>query len=269
MTGFLQKIAQETAARLTMQKKSVPESILRDMPLFSRNPHDVTNVFKTSRPNIIAEVKFASPASGMIHTHASPSAGAATHIAGGYLAAGAAMLSILTEPAYFKGSLDYLAAVRMKNPDAILLRKDFMIDPYQMLEARAHGADAVLIILAMTDAVLSKDLYDAALDLNLTPLIEIHDAAELESAITLGANFIGVNNRNLKTLKIDLDTSRMLAALKPANSVFISESGLSSPVELKELSGLGYDGFLMGSSFMKHADPGAELEKMITGVACV
>jgi indole-3-glycerol phosphate synthase len=183
-------------------------------------------------------------------------------IASGYLDAGAAMLSILTEPAYFKGELDYLKAVRSARPGAILLRKDFMVDPYQMLEAKACGADAILLIIAMLDEKLNKDLYQAAVALGLTPLVEVHDAAELDIAVKMGADFIGVNNRDLKTLKTDLGIGRALAAKKPANAVFICESGLSTASDVISMRSLGYDGFLMGTHFMRKPDPGAALREM-------
>lgn len=257
MSSFLQKIYGITQERVAQAKKSAPPAALEAMPLFSRRPHDVKAAFRTNDYNIIAEVKFASPSEGSIHAGGDPVA-----IAGGYLDAGARMLSILTEPRFFRGDLAYLAAARAARPDALLLRKDFMVDPYQMLEAKACGADAVLLIIAMTDAALTKDLFDAAAALGLAPLVEVHDEAELEAALALGADFIGVNNRNLKTLKTGLETGRRLAGRKPAGSVFICESGLSTADDLRDMKARGYDGFLMGTSFMKRQNPGQALAEL-------
>lgn len=254
MSGFLDKIAAITRERVKKAKADFPPAVVEQSYYFKRETHDVLPAFRREAYNIIAEIKFASPSEGKIHE-----GGDAVQIADGYLNADARMLSILTEPQYFGGSPEYLKAVREKNPDALLLRKDFMVDPYQMIEAKACGADAVLLIVAMTDPALTRDLYQAARALSLTPLIEVHDDAELDDAIALGADFIGVNNRNLKTLKTDLDTSRRLAARKPDGSVFICESGLSTAADLRDMRGRGFDGFLMGTTFMRQRDPGAAL----------
>lgn len=263
MSGFLAKIAALTQERVKKAKADFPPAVVEQSYYFKRETHDVLSAFRQDGYNIIAEIKFASPSEGKIHENGDPVA-----VAGGYLNADARMLSVLTEPQYFGGSLEYLKAVREKNPDALLLRKDFMVDPYQMIEAKACGADAVLLIIAMTDPALTRDLYQAARALSLTPLIEVHDDAELDDAIALGADFIGVNNRNLKTLKTDLDTSRRLAARKPDGSVFICESGLSTADDLRDMRGRGYDGFLMGTTFMRQRDPGAALAGLQKELSC-
>jgi indole-3-glycerol phosphate synthase len=263
MDLFLEKIARLTAESLSETKKRVPPEALRDYPFFARRPHAVLPALSHAGCNIIAEVKFASPSEGIICANIDPCG-----IAKGYLDAGAAMLSVLTEPQYFKGSLDYLQQIRSQNPEALLLRKEFIIDPYQLAEAKAHGADAALLIVAMTGAALTKDLCAEARALGLTPLVEVHGEEELAVAIEMGADFIGVNNRNLKTLKIDLDISRRLAPMKPQGSVFICESGLSTPVQLQEMRKLGYDGFLMGTAFMKQNSPGAALAALKKEFAC-
>jgi indole-3-glycerol phosphate synthase len=257
MSGFLQKIADITRERVAKAKQEIPAATLEQSPLFNRAPHNAQAAFLQDGYNIIAEIKFASPSEGSIHPAADP-----VPIAEGYLNAGAKMLSILTEPQFFKGEPAYLQAVRTKRPDAVLLRKDFMVDEYQLLEARAWGADAILLIVAMTDAKLTKDLFDAARGLKLSALVEVHDDAELDAAIALGADFIGVNNRNLKTLKTDLDTGRRLALKKPEGAAFICESGLSTAEDLKDMRARGYDGFLMGTSFMRKSDPGKALQEL-------
>jgi indole-3-glycerol phosphate synthase len=263
MSSFLQKIHAETKERVAAAKRAKPAAALEGEPLFRRDPHEVSSAFRQDGYNIIAEIKFASPSEGSIHPPGNP-----VPVAEAYLRAGARMLSILTEPAYFKGDLAFLKAVREARPDALLLRKDFMVDPYQMLEAKAAGADAVLLIVAMTDPVLTRELFTAAKKLALAPLVEVHDEEELDAALALGADFIGVNNRNLKTLKTDLGTSRRLAARKPEGSVFVCESGLSTAEDLRAMRALGYDGFLMGTHFMKKDDPGAALRELQEQLKC-
>jgi indole-3-glycerol phosphate synthase len=263
MSSFLEKIYGLTKERVAKAKSAVSEKELKERELFQHVPHKVKPAFMQNDYNIIAEIKFASPSEGDIHPNGDP-----VKIAAGYLDAGARMLSVLTEPLYFKGELAYLEAVRKVQPDALLLRKDFMIDPYQLLEARAHGADAVLLIVAMTDPALTKDLFNQAQALGLTPLVEVHDDAELEQALDLKADFIGVNNRNLKTLKTDLETSRRLIKRKPKDTVFICESGLSTAEDLRSMRTIGYDGFLMGTTFMRQKDPGAALRQLKESLAC-
>lgn len=259
MSGFLQKINDLTSTRVEAAQKSVPVSALQEMPLYTRKPQAVQPVFMQAGYNIIAEVKFASPSEGNIH----PDASRPVKIATGYLAQGAKMLSVLTEPLYFKGDLDYLSAIRAAQPDALLLRKDFINDIYQLHEARAYGADAVLLIVAMTGADLTRDLFQAATALGLSVLVEVHDAEELHIAADMGAALIGVNNRNLKTLKTDLNTSRTLATQRPKNAAFICESGLSTPADVAAMRAIGYDGFLMGTHFMRQKNPGDALGHFI------
>jgi indole-3-glycerol phosphate synthase len=264
MSSFLEKIYGLTQERVEKAKKTVPAKELEERNLFQRMPHKVKPAFMQDDYNIIAEIKFASPSEGDIHSGNDP-----VKIAGGYLDAGARMLSVLTEPLYFKGELAYLESVRKARPEALLLRKDFMTDPYQLLEARAHGADAILLIVAMTEHALTKDLFNQAQALGLTPLVEVHDEAELEQALAMGADFIGVNNRNLKTLKTDLETSRRLISHKPKEAVFVCESGLSTAEDLRSMHAIGYDGFLMGTTFMRQSDPGAALKHLRESLACV
>jgi indole-3-glycerol phosphate synthase len=264
MTFFLQKIYALTQARVAEAKKVVPAAGLKETALFARKPQDVREAFTGGGYNIIAEVKFSSPSEGVIRPD-----GDSVMVAASYLQARATMLSVLTEPQYFKGDLRYLSAIRAAYPAALLLRKDFIVDPYQLLEARAHGADAVLLIAAMTEAALTKDLFHEAVSLGLTPLVEVHDAAELEAMLDFGADFIGVNNRNLKTLKIDLETGRQLITKKPKGDIFICESGLSTAEDVRDMRALGYDGFLMGTHFMRHTDPGHALSELMEALSCV
>jgi indole-3-glycerol phosphate synthase len=263
MPDFLKKIHELTARRVAQAEEATSAEHLQNTPLFSRAPHDLKTAFANDECNIIAEIKFASPSEGELKAN-----GDHVSIAQSYLKAGASMISILTEPYFFKGELDHLKTVREACPEALLLRKDFIIAPYQLLEARAYGADAVLLIVGLTEPEVTKNLYDQAIAMGLTPLIEVHNEADMDQALALGAKFIGVNNRNLQTLKIDLETSRRLASRRPQDAVFICESGLSKAKDVHDMCALGYKGFLMGSHFMKQPDPGKALQDLRDALKC-
>lgn len=207
--------------------------------------------------NVIAECKRRSPSRGVLRADYDPVA-----IGREYAAAGAAALSVLTEPTFFDGSLDHLAALR-RSVDLPLLRKDFIISEYQLFEARAAGADAVLLIVAALRPVELKVLHDHAIGLGLDVLVEVHDATELAIAVDIGARIIGVNNRNLRTLEVDTATSEQLIASIPSTAAAVSESGLSNATDLKRLRQLGYGAFLIGERFMTKADPGEELHALL------
>lgn len=257
--GVLARIAGSVRARLKVLKKQWPVRRLRAQPLYARLPKDFSAAFPPGR-RVIAEVKFASPSAGALRPGAS--AEEAVRIAGGYLSAGAAALSILTEPRFFSGSPDYLAAVRRRFPRARLLMKDFFLDPYQFEIARAHGADAILLIAAL----LRKDLafmLGEARRLGLTPLVEVHTLAELRAAEAVGAELIGVNSRNLRTLETDLAVAERLAAESRSGAILIAESGLRTGRDLKRLGDLGYRGFLIGTELMRRPDPGRALRALL------
>jgi indole-3-glycerol phosphate synthase len=224
-----------------------------------RTPRDIEAAFRRpGGPHVIAEVKLASPSEGDIAPGADPVA-----VAGEYLAAGAAALSILTERDFFKGSPDYLRAIRARFPDALLLMKDFVVDELQLDIAREIGADAVLLIVALVGPERLPALLAAARERGLSVLVEVHDEAELAIAARSGARLIGVNNRNLKTLAVSLDTSERLASLAPKGATLISESGISTGDDVKRLGRLGFHGFLVGTSLMKTGKPGAALAKLL------
>jgi indole-3-glycerol phosphate synthase len=206
------------------------------------------------RVNVIAECKRRSPSKGVLAADYDP-----VRLAKAYEAGGAAAISVLTEPTFFDGALEHLAAVRaaVKIP---LLRKDFVIDEYQLLEARAAGADAVLLIVAALEQTDLERLQRRALGLGLAALVEVHDEDELARALDAGARIIGVNNRNLRTLAVDVDASYRLAARIPSSVVGVSESGLKSREELEQLSAAGYRAFLIGERFMTDADPQRAIE---------
>lgn len=199
---------------------------------------------RATRVNIIAEYKRASPSKGVINDTLDP-----FETAVAYRDRGAAAISVLTEEDFFRGSLDDLRTVR-DAVDTPILRKDFTVDEYQIYEAAAAGADAILLIVAALSEERLVNLRSVATNLGLDALIEVHEEAELEIAHSIGADLIGVNNRNLKTFEVSLDVSRQLIRDKQ-DAIFVSESGLSSRWELDELQSLGYDGFLIGETFMR------------------
>jgi len=207
--------------------------------------------------NVIAECKRRSPSRGVLRADYDPAA-----IAAGYEAAGAAAISVLTEPTFFDGSLDHLRAVRAV-VDVPLLRKDFVVSEYQLLEAKASGADAVLLIVAALRPVELKVLHDHARRHGLDVLVEVHDATELAIAMDAGASIIGVNNRNLRTLEVDVHASEVLIAQIPSEVIAVSESGLKTAADLGRLTALGYRAFLIGERFMTAADPGLALKDLI------
>jgi indole-3-glycerol phosphate synthase len=209
------------------------------------------------RVNVIAECKRRSPSRGVLREHYDPVA-----IASGYADAGAAAISILTEPTFFDGSLEHLAAVRPV-VSVPILRKDFIVSEYQLHEARAAGADAVLLIVGALRPVELKVLHEHAARLGLDVLVEVHDATELAIAIDAGARIVGVNNRNLRTLEVDVGVSERLIANMPAEVIAVSESGLRTATDIMRLKELGYRGFLIGERFMSTENPGAQLEELL------
>jgi indole-3-glycerol phosphate synthase len=212
-------------------------------------------------PNIIAECKRRSPSKGVLRAAYDPAA-----IAEGYAAAGAAALSVLTEPMFFDGSLDHLAAVRAA-VTIPLLRKDFIVEPYQIVEAVVAGADAVLLIVAALSDEELRQLADEARGWGLAALVEVHSEEELARALGAGATIVGINNRNLRSLEVDVDLSHRLAGQIPGSVLAVSESGLRTRADLARLDALGYRAYLIGERFMATPDPGAALAGFLADVS--
>jgi indole-3-glycerol phosphate synthase len=206
---------------------------------------------------VIAELKRASPSKGVIRTHYDPPAHAKS-----YQAAGATALSVLTDERYFQGHLDHLATVRgmVTLP---CLRKDFLVDPYQVDEARAYGADAVLLIAAAGSPTLRVELLATARAAELDVLVEVHDERELEWALAAGASLVGINNRDLATFVTTLETTERLAPLVPADVLLVAESGIQSSADLRRMVAAGARAVLVGEAFMAAPDPGAALTELL------
>jgi indole-3-glycerol phosphate synthase len=215
-----------------------------------------------NRINVIAECKRRSPSKGVLAADYDP-----VRLARAYAEGGAAAISVLTEPTFFDGDLAHLARVR-EAVDLPLLRKDFIVDEYQLLEARAAGADAVLLIVAALSQPELRALSAAAAGLGLAALIEVHDDEELGRAVDAGAEIVGVNNRDLRTLAVDVSASERIARSIPASVIAVSESGLRTRGDLERLRAAGYGAFLIGERFMTDPDPARAIADLIgAGVA--
>jgi indole-3-glycerol phosphate synthase len=216
---------------------------------------------RPGRVNVIAEHKRRSPSRGPIREDLAPG-----DVARRYAEAGAAALSVLTDEPCFGGRIEHLVEAREATSLAVL-RKDFVVDPWQVFEARSVGADAVLLIVAaLADSELG-DLLGTASDAGLEALVEVHDAAELERALAAGARIVGVNNRDLRTLAVTLDTSAALAPAIPDDVVAVAESGIRSGADIRRLRDLGFDAFLVGEHLMSSPDPGAALRALLEEAA--
>lgn len=257
MAEILATIADHVRGVVERRRRATPPSALRDRPLFSAPARGFVCSLSGGRRRIIAEVKKASPSKGLIRADFDPVA-----IAKVYAAGGASAISVLTEERFFQGSLLYLEEIR--NAVAIpLLRKDFILDPYQLVEARAYGADAVLFIAAMLDAGLLRELREQATELSLDALVEVHTEKELETAVAAGAQLVGINNRDLKTFEVNLSTTERLAPLVPAHIPAVCESGIDSVEQIRRVELLGIHIFLIGESLMRAPEPGRKLTELL------
>jgi indole-3-glycerol phosphate synthase len=265
MTNKLEEICAAKCLEVAARKQAVPDSALADLARAQTAPRGFEAALRTRAASgyaLIAEIKKASPSKGLIRADFHPADHAAAYEAGG-----AACLSVLTDAPYFQGHEDYLIAAR----DACalpVLRKDFMIDPWQCLEARSIGADAILIIVAALDDAQMAEIETAAREHGMDVLIEVHDEAELERAAKhLQSRLIGVNNRDLKTFTTSLAVTERLAPLMPERTLIVGESGINTPSDLSRLERSGVRTFLVGESLMRAADVAAATRTLLEPAA--
>jgi indole-3-glycerol phosphate synthase len=252
MSDILQRICRDKRDEVSVRERACPLPTLLAAAAFSPPPRGFIRRLQervaAGGYGLIAEIKRASPSHGLIRADFDP-----VRLAGAYAAGGAACLSVLTDTPYFQGDDSYLTLARA-SVDLPVLRKDFILDSYQVVEARAIGADCILLILAVLDDATTGRLMTLAGQLGMDVLVEVHDRAELDRALALGAAMIGINNRNLKTLKVDLATTERLAPHAPADRLIVGESGLASPADLARLAQVGVRCFLIGEALMRQAD---------------
>ena len=264
---ILDEIIQRTKEDLEKRKEQYGlEWLGRSLSFNPYAPRDVKPYLTSTKEEpvrIIAEVKKASPSKGIIKEDFDP-----LLIAQEYSNAGANAISVLTEPHYFKGDLEYLTGIRRYVPTP-LLRKDFIVDKYQIVEALAYGADFILLIAKALEKKELKELYEYALHLGLEVLVEIHDKDDLKKAIWAGATIIGINHRNLDTFEMDMQLCEKLIPMIPNGKIIVAESGVDNRETIEHLSSIGADAFLIGEHFMRQDDIGAELKRLKWGSSTV
>lgn len=260
MSDILEKILATKREEIAAAQVLTPLAEMRAQAEAAPAPRDFVGALRdrldAGRTAVIAEIKKASPSKGVIRPDFRPG-----EIAASYEKGGAACLSVLTDAQYFQGSPDYLVEARAacKLP---VLRKDFIIDPYQVYEARAMGADCILLIVAALERQAMQDLEALAMELGMAVLVESHDAAELDAALTLKTPLMGINNRNLRTFEVSLDTTLALLPRIGAERIVVTESGILAPADVARMRGHGVNAFLVGEAFMRAVDPGAELARL-------
>jgi len=257
MAEFLATIAGHVREVVDRRRRDVPLTALRDRSLFGVPTRGFARSLAGHTRRIIAEIKRASPSKGLIRADFDP-----IGIARDYAAHGASAISVLTEERHFQGSLEDLARIH----DAVavpLLRKDFMLDAYQLTEAKSYGADAVLLIAALLDRAHMRDLCAQAAALGLDSLVEVHSEGELEAGVEAGAQLLGINNRDLKTFNVDLATTEKLAPLIPPGMPAICESGIESVDQIRRVESWGIHVFLIGESLMRAPQPGKKLSELL------
>lgn len=260
MSNILDQILATKADEVAARKAATPLAALHDRALAQTPPRGFRAALDAKAATgygLIAEIKKASPSKGLIRADFDPPAHARAYQAGG-----AACLSILTDAPYFQGHEDYLIAARAACTLPVI-RKDFMIDPWQVIEARSIGADAILIIVSALDDGQMAEIEDAAIGLGMDVLVEVHDETELDRALALKSRLIGVNNRNLKDFSVSFDRTYELVGRAPAGCTFVAESGLTVRADLDAMADHGVRCFLIGESLMRHDDVEAATRAMI------
>lgn len=255
--NILDKIIADKRKEVALRKQLIPVSQLEQSVLFDRKSPSLAQALRDSDTGIIAEHKRRSPSKQVINHNLN-----VQDVATGYESAGACGMSVLTDGKYFGGSLDDLLLARASS-NFPLLRKEFMIDEYQILEAKAYGADVILLIAAVLSQSEIRSLSEFAKTLRMDVLLEVHNLEELQKSIMPSLDMLGVNNRNLKTFEVSLDISKTLSEEIPDEFVKVSESGISTIEAIKELRPFGYQGFLIGENFMKTDDPGTSATEFI------
>jgi indole-3-glycerol phosphate synthase len=257
MVEFLAAIGRYVREQVESRRRKSPLAALRDRDLFHAPTRGFARAVAGEGRRIIAEVKKASPSKGVIREDFDPVA-----IARDFAMHGASAISVLTEEHFFQGSLAYLEQIRGAVTEP-LLRKDFIIDPYQLFEAKSYGADAVLFIAALLDPQFLRDLMEQAKALSLDALVEVHSEAELHAAVNSGAQLLGINNRDLETFEVSLSTTEKLAPLIPRGMPAVCESGIDSLEQIRRVEQWGIRVFLIGESLMRAPHPGKKLHELL------
>jgi indole-3-glycerol phosphate synthase len=257
---ILERILEVKRGEIAAARVRAPQALLekraREAPAVRDFVQAVRAKIVTGQPAVIAEIKRASPSKGLLRADFDPAA-----IARSYESAGAACMSVLTDMEFFQGAPEHLAAARAACA-LPALRKDFIVEPYQVFESRMLGADCILLIAACLSPEEMRQLEGLATRLAMAVLVEVHDAGELEAALTLKTPLIGINNRNLRTFETRLETTLDLLALIPPGRIVITESGIASRGDVERLRNSGVQAFLVGETFMRAADPGSALTKL-------
>jgi indole-3-glycerol phosphate synthase len=255
---ILERILEVKRAEIAAARQRCSEAELNERIRAASKPRDFVGALRAKAPAVIAEIKKASPSRGVLRERFD-----AAEIARSYASAGAACLSVLTDREFFQGSPEHLAAARAACALPVL-RKDFVVEPYQVLESRALGADCILLIAACLSRDAMADLESAAHALGMAVLVEVHDAAELEAALALRTPLIGINNRDLKTFATRLDTTLELLGRIPEGRIVVTESGILAAEDVVRMRAAGVGAFLVGEAFMRAADPGGELRRLFS-----